>query len=317
MPRVKGSGNGWVNEQGYRVIGAPDDCPEFLQRSKGTVLEHRWVLFQALGEGRHDCEWCGHGVAWEIAHRTNGSDEERWDALVVDHEDGDRANNALGNLRASCSWCNSNRPFWRQFDVSGEDFRDVHPKDRPKLGELAKKAARAREAKPRAAAPARPAKPLAVPVRSSRWERAMVRLVLWAQAPSLRSLRVAVGLVGFVVTAALVAVWGASWAAVGVVAAAVAVFVAVWVPGPPRSSAGGPVEAAGPAVVSAWPQVTALIDGFLKQRRQERMAAVMGETVQAVAAAKQLSDAWDEDDEDDDDVVVPLSFPDPSKRGRK
>lgn len=310
MGRVKGSGKGWVNAQGYREVRAPEGTPEFLVRADGSVLEHRLVLFNSIGEGVHECEWCGHEVAWEIPHRANGSDRERWDALVVDHEDGERANNDLGNLLVSCPWCNSNRPFWRQFEVSGEQFRAVPPVKRPRFGELAKQAAKGAR-RPESSSSSEPAKSSPsrrVAQRVPWWFRPVARWLVWRAAPSWASLVALAAALAFGVgvgVAWLLEVAGLARVAVGF---AVAALAGVWAPGPPpRSAAGSTLVADGPPVATGWDQVGARLDEFAAARK------ALGRVVPAVPE-------WD-DDEDDafddggDEVVVPLVFPDPSKRG--
>lgn len=67
------------------------------------VYEHRAVLFDAIGDGAHDCHWCGGSVRWDRTYPTDP------DALCVDHLDGVRTNNDLANLVPSCHGCNSGR----------------------------------------------------------------------------------------------------------------------------------------------------------------------------------------------------------------
>ena len=320
MAPVKGSGKGWINEAGYRVIRAPEDTPDCLLRSDGTVLEHRLVLWRELGEGRHGCQWCGHEVAWEVRHRTNGSDEERWDALVVDHEDGDRANNSVGNLLCSCPWCNSNRPYWRMFGVDGADFAGVDPKERPKLGERAKADARKAERAKRAA-PRRPAAS-GEPERPRSAVRRRHRLALWVlrwwAAPSLWSLRLVAGGVSALSVLGVGLVADVELVVCVVAALVVGVVLGVWLPGPPGGGVVSvAVEAAGPAAVTGWAQLGAQVDAYKETRKGERAAAVMRETAEVVRRVQQPDFEWDDedDDESDDDVVVPLTFPNPRSRG--
>lgn len=69
----------------------------------GRVFEHRKVLFEAIGAGHHPCHWCAVVVEWMRKGTARRS------TLVVDHLDGDKANNARDNLVPSCSRCNWSR----------------------------------------------------------------------------------------------------------------------------------------------------------------------------------------------------------------
>lgn len=89
-----------TTENGYVVVYQPGHP---LARSDGWVLEHRVVLFAAIGPGWHDCHWCSTKVAW---HRQY---PRHLDALVVDHVDCDKTNNLEANLVPSCFACNLSR----------------------------------------------------------------------------------------------------------------------------------------------------------------------------------------------------------------
>lgn len=91
-PRIE-PGKGGCNVLGYKLIyvkGHP------LAMSLGRIYEHRYVLYEAIGEGPHPCHWCGTLLDW-------GRE------LHVDHLDDDRLNNDLGNLVVSCRQCNRDR----------------------------------------------------------------------------------------------------------------------------------------------------------------------------------------------------------------
>lgn len=86
-----------VNSEGYRLIirhGHP------LAGKYGRVLEHRSVLFDALGPDEQHCHWCSVALTWL------GNSGRK---VVVDHLDDDRLNNCLKNLVPSCRDCNARR----------------------------------------------------------------------------------------------------------------------------------------------------------------------------------------------------------------
>ena len=90
-------GEGHLSTYGYWIVtraGHP------LAFAHGGVLEHRAVLYDAIGPGAHSCHWCRCTVDWGVSFPG---------ALVVDHLDADRLNNDLANLVASCQPCNSSR----------------------------------------------------------------------------------------------------------------------------------------------------------------------------------------------------------------
>ena len=74
-----------------------------LATPEGFLLEHRKVLYDAIGPGTHPCHWCSDPVEW----MKKGT--ARKCTLVVDHLDGDKANNAKANLVPACSRCNWSR----------------------------------------------------------------------------------------------------------------------------------------------------------------------------------------------------------------
>lgn len=91
------AGAGSLRKDGYRLVtvhGHP------LAES-GQLLEHRKVLYDAIGPGEHPCRWCGQTLTWQA-----GITET---ALVADHLDFDRANNDPSNLVPSCNGCNVRR----------------------------------------------------------------------------------------------------------------------------------------------------------------------------------------------------------------
>lgn len=88
----------WISPDGYRLVRNPDHP---LANRWGYVPEHRAVLFDAIGDGPHPCNWCGRTLAWRdkrISYKIN-----------VDHVDTDRLNNDRANLVPACMECNTRR----------------------------------------------------------------------------------------------------------------------------------------------------------------------------------------------------------------
>lgn len=79
----------WITKHGHPVAWP-----------NGRAYEHRVVLYDAIGGGPHACHWCGTTVRW-----TNDG-QHAPDRLTVDHLDGVKNNNDLGNLVPACGPCN-------------------------------------------------------------------------------------------------------------------------------------------------------------------------------------------------------------------
>jgi hypothetical protein len=86
---------------GYIVLKAPNHP---LAQKGGGIYEHRMILFDALGDGAHCCYWCSKEIFWKGDGRS---------LIVVDHLDGNKANNELNNLVPSCHRCNSTRGLFQ------------------------------------------------------------------------------------------------------------------------------------------------------------------------------------------------------------
>lgn len=88
------NGNGSIFGRGYRqkyIAGHP------LSPKKGSLSEHRRVLYDAIGEGPHPCHWCGLLLYWKP-----GSGQPK---LTVDHLNDDRLDNRPANLVPACNSC--------------------------------------------------------------------------------------------------------------------------------------------------------------------------------------------------------------------
>ena len=84
------------NPAGYRMVPAPGHP----LGHNGGVLEHRAVMFDAIGYGPHLCHWCSAPINWGQVITTR---------LVVDHLDEVKDNNDRANLVESCHPCNIKR----------------------------------------------------------------------------------------------------------------------------------------------------------------------------------------------------------------
>lgn len=88
-----------LGSNGYVRIALPGHP---LASKSGYVSEHRQVLYDNIGPGPHRCRWCDAEVDWIKGFCVKG-------ALVPDHLDGDKTNNSIENLVASCNRCNTAR----------------------------------------------------------------------------------------------------------------------------------------------------------------------------------------------------------------
>jgi hypothetical protein len=72
-----------------------------LASRNGSVLEHRAVLYDAIGPGPHPCHHCGTPVDWHTSDRSA--------QLEVDHLNHTADDNRRENLVPSCRSCNRRR----------------------------------------------------------------------------------------------------------------------------------------------------------------------------------------------------------------
>jgi hypothetical protein len=80
-----------------------------LACKKGHISAHRKALFARIGWGPHPCYWCGCELEWRPGGKTS------YGSLVVDHLDGNGANNSDANLVPSCHLCNTYRGFHKKW----------------------------------------------------------------------------------------------------------------------------------------------------------------------------------------------------------
>lgn len=88
-------GSKHVDKVGYVHVSVPGHP---LAGAQGSAMEHRVVLFDAIGNELHDCFWCGRHLMWKAPGRNR---------LIVDHLDEDKGNNDRWNLVPSCAPCNT------------------------------------------------------------------------------------------------------------------------------------------------------------------------------------------------------------------
>ena len=77
-----------------------------LSHADGQVYTHRFVLYNKIGPGDHNCHWCQKQISW---------DGKGIKSIVADHLDDDTQNNDPRNLTPSCRMCNSERAIRANF----------------------------------------------------------------------------------------------------------------------------------------------------------------------------------------------------------
>ena len=73
----------------YYLIYAPN---HELRRASPRIYEHRFIYYEAHGEGPFRCYHCGA--------------DQTWDTMHIDHLDDNPRNNSIDNLACSCPKCN-------------------------------------------------------------------------------------------------------------------------------------------------------------------------------------------------------------------
>jgi hypothetical protein len=81
--------------QGYIALTGKSIYNHPLTKNS-ILLEHRKVLYDYIGPGTHNCNWCNKNITWLID-------------LEVDHLDFNKQNNDIENLVATCKACNMKR----------------------------------------------------------------------------------------------------------------------------------------------------------------------------------------------------------------
>lgn len=84
----------------YRTIY---DANHPLVTARGSVSEHRMVLYEKIGSGSHQCHWCSKIISWMPGNAN------RPGSLIADHLSGDKGDNRPENLVPSCHGCNIHR----------------------------------------------------------------------------------------------------------------------------------------------------------------------------------------------------------------
>lgn len=94
----------------YRTVPAKGHP---VAMANGRAYEHRFVLYERIGPGPHECHWCGTEVRW--APKGDPPFE-----LQPDHLNNDGADNRPENLAPSCRSCNITRGLQRRSDALRE-----------------------------------------------------------------------------------------------------------------------------------------------------------------------------------------------------
>jgi hypothetical protein len=85
------------DSDGYKILTGQRGHP-LAHKGKGTVREHRKVLFDDIGPGPHECYWNPQSGCGQMSLG--------WDEITVDHLNGVIVDNRIENLVPSCKRCN-------------------------------------------------------------------------------------------------------------------------------------------------------------------------------------------------------------------
>ncbi len=80
-----------MTRDGYVLVWKKDHPLSIA--STGGVMQHRMVLFDAIGECPHQCYWCGIQL-------------NDWGKIAVDHKNSVKHDNRIENLLVACITCN-------------------------------------------------------------------------------------------------------------------------------------------------------------------------------------------------------------------
>lgn len=96
----------YINAGGYKTLTGMIGHP--LSSRKNDVLEHRYVLYEKIGPGPHQCHYINEFGCGKSALEWGGHG-----GICVDHLDRNRQNNNPENLVPCCLSCNS-KMAWRR-----------------------------------------------------------------------------------------------------------------------------------------------------------------------------------------------------------
>ena len=121
----------------YRTQSSPQHP---LAMRNGYVKVHRKTLWDHLHPDHPDpyqtfnhCHWCNWPQYWRANETSKG--QASISCINVDHLDGNKTNNNISNLVASCHWCNTQRTNINQhlFQIIASTYSHTPPKNRPQL----------------------------------------------------------------------------------------------------------------------------------------------------------------------------------------
>lgn len=102
-------GRVFVAQHGYAVAY---NRAHPMAKAAGVVYQHRAVHFDQVGAGPHKCRWCKAEVDWDAKGKRR---------LVVDHVNGEKADNRPVNLVTACQRCNMARGAFQKWALEHRD----------------------------------------------------------------------------------------------------------------------------------------------------------------------------------------------------